>query len=245
MRAGAALDNAALYDAERRLGLTLQRSLLPGQLPQPPGLELAARYLPGTEGAEVGGDFYLARVMPDDRMLLIIGDVMGHGIPAAARMGQLRTMLATLAYSGSSPGVVLTLAAEQSEELIDLQLATVLVAIYDPAHRRLDVASAGHPPPLLAPVAAPPAFINLAPGPPLGLGPAVYRAVTVDVPGAATLVLYTDGLIEERGEAIDEGMERLRQALVEVRLPPDAVCTHVLASSAAPAGATTTSRSLC
>jgi serine phosphatase RsbU (regulator of sigma subunit) len=228
VRAGAALDNAALYDAERRLGLTLQRSLLPGQLPALPGLELAARYLPGTEGTEVGGDFYLARVLPDGRMLLILGDVMGHGIPAAARMGQLRTMLATLAYSCSAPDVVLTRAAEQAEELIDLQLATVLVAIYDPADRRLTVASAGHPPPLLAPVEAEPAFVNLRAGPPLGVGSAVYRAVTVDVPAAATLVLYTDGLIEERGEAIDEGLERLRLALCSVRLPPDAVCTHVL-----------------
>ena len=228
VRAGAALDNAALYDTERRLGLTLQRSLLPGQLPQLPGLEIAARYLPGTEGAEVGGDFYLARVLPDGRMLLILGDVMGHGIPAAARMGQLRTMLATLAYSGTAPDVVLTRAAEQAEELIDLQLATVLVAIYDPAHRRLTVASAGHPPPLLAPIEAEPAFVNVQPGPPLGLGTAVYRAVTVEVPGGATLVLYTDGLIEERGEAIDEGLERLRLALCEVRLPPEAVCTHVL-----------------
>ena len=228
VRAGAALDNAALYDTERRLGLTLQRSLLPGQLPQLPGLELAARYLPGTEGTEVGGDFYLARVLPDGRMLLMLGDVMGHGIPAAARMGQLRTMLATLAYSGCAPDVVLTRAAEQAEELIDLQLATVLVAIYDPAHRELTVASAGHPPPLLAPIASEPAFVDLATGPPLGVGKAVYRAVTVPVPGAATLVFYTDGLIEERGEAIDEGLERLRQALREVRLPPEAVCTHVL-----------------
>ena len=119
-------------------------------------------------------------------------------------------------------------AAEQAEELIDLQLATVLVAIYDPAHRRLTVASAGHPPPLLAPIEAEPAFVNVQPGPPLGLGTAVYRAVTVDVPGGATLVLYTDGLIEERGEAIDEGLERLRLALCEVRPPPEAVCTHVL-----------------
>jgi len=228
IRAGAALDNAALYDTERRLGLTLQRSLLPGDLPQLPGLELAARYLPGTEGTEVGGDFYLARVLPDGRMLLILGDVMGHGIPAAARMGQLRTMLATLAYSDSAPDVVLTRAADQAEELIDLQLATVLVVIYDPATRRLTVASAGHPPPLLAPLAAEPAFITLQPGPPLGVGSATYRAVTVDVPGAATLVFYTDGLVEERGQSIDEGLERLRLALCEVRLPPEAVCTHVL-----------------
>jgi len=228
VRAGAALDNAALYDTERRLGLTLQRSLLPGELPQLPGIAVAARYLPGTEGTEVGGDFYLARGRSDGRLLLILGDVMGHGIPAAARMGQLRTMLATLAYSDSAPGVVLTRAAQQAEELIDLQLATVLVATYDPAARQLTVASAGHPPPLLAPLAEEPAFVAMLPGPPLGVGPAVYQSVTVDVPRAATLVLYTDGLIEERDQSIDEGLERLRLALREVRLPPEAVCTHVL-----------------
>ena len=127
-RAGVALDNAVLFGAERRLALTLQRSLLPTGLPSLPGIELAARYLPGTGGRDVGGDFYIAHPLEDGRLLLVIGDVMGHGAQAAARMGQLRAVLAAYAYDGDPPDRVLAHLSVRAPALLDLPMATVLAA---------------------------------------------------------------------------------------------------------------------
>jgi PAS domain S-box-containing protein len=227
-RAAVALDNALLYDVERRLALTLQRSLLPSELPRPEGIQLAARYLPGAGGRDVGGDFYIAHPLEDGRLLLMIGDVMGHGAQAAARMGQLRAVLAAYAYDGDPPDRVLSHLSARAPALLDLPMATVLAAVYDIERRRLTFALSGHLPPLIAPLDGPPAFVKVAPGPPLGAGAAEYERHTVEVPPGATLVFYTDGLIEERGRDIDDGLERLRSALIEVRLPPDAVCAHLL-----------------
>ena len=228
-RAAVALDNAVLYDAERRLALTLQRSLLPIGLPDLPGIALATRYLPGAGGRDVGGDFYIAHALEDGRLLLVIGDVMGHGAQAAARMGQLRAVLAAYAYDGDPPDRVLAHLSARAQALLDVPMATVLVAVYDPGERRLTFALAGHLPPLIAPLDGPPAFVEVVrPGPPLGVGAAEYERHLVEIPPGATVVLYTDGLIERRGHDIDQGLERLRRALIEVRLPPDAVCDHVL-----------------
>lgn len=227
-RAAVALDNALLYGNSRRVGIALQRSLLPGSLPQLDGVGLAARYLPGVEGIEVGGDFYVAHELADGRLLLGIGDVMGRGVKAAAAMGQLRSVLLTLAYGGDPPDTVLDRLSLLVEDLLDLQMATALLAVYDPAARRLRLASAGHPPPLLAPLGDEPEYLDVTPGPPLGAGPADHPAEEVAVPSGATLVLYTDGLVEARGESLDVGMERLRDALRGVRLPPSAVCEHAL-----------------
>ena len=163
-RAGVALDNAELYGAERRLALTLQRSLLPTALPQPPGIALAARYLPGAGGQDVGGDFYLGHPLDDGRLLLMIGDVMGHGPQAAARMGQLRAVLTAYAYDGDPPDHVLAHVSSRSTALLDLPMATAIAAIYDPVARRLTFALAGHLPPLVAPLDAPPAFVARRPG---------------------------------------------------------------------------------
>ena len=227
-RASVALDNAVLFDAERRLALTLQRSLLPARLPALPGIELAARYLPGTGGRDVGGDFYLAHPLEDGRLLLVIGDVIGHGAQAAARMGQLRSVLAAYAYDGDPPDRVLAHLSIRLPALLDVPMATVLAAVYDPERRLLTFSLAGHPPPLLAPLDEDPAFVAATPGPPLGAGAAEYPRNVVETPAGATVVLYTDGLVEERGAPIDRGLERLRRALIAVKLPPDAVCTHVL-----------------
>jgi PAS domain S-box-containing protein len=227
-RAAVALDNAMIYDVERRLALTLQRSLLPSELPRPDGIELAARYLPGAGGRDVGGDFYIAHPLEDGRLLLVIGDVMGHGAQAAARMGQLRAVLAAYAYDGDPPDRVLSHLSVRATVLLDLPMATVLAAVYDPERRLLTFSLAGHLPPLIAPLDAPPAFVEAGPGPPLGAGVAEYERHTVEVPPGATLVFYTDGLIEERGRDIDDGLEKLRRALIDVRLPPDVVCAHVL-----------------
>jgi serine phosphatase RsbU (regulator of sigma subunit) len=118
--------------------------------------------------------------------------------------------------------------SERAPALLDLPMATALVAVYDPDARRMTFASAGHPPPLIAPLSAPPAFEPVPPGPPLGAGVVDYERHVVDVPEGATVVLYTDGLIEDRSRSIDVGLEALRQALIDVRLPPEAVCDHVL-----------------
>ena len=173
-RAAVALDNALLYRAERRTGLTLQRSLLPGAVPQPPGIEVAVRYRPGATGAFVGGDWYQGVLVGED-LVLCMGDVMGHGMRSAARMGQLRAIVATLALEGHGPGALLGRLADSSHLLLDLELATLLVASYAPATRTLRVASAGHPPPLLAPVGERPVYLDVSPGPPIGSLPGTYE----------------------------------------------------------------------
>ncbi len=227
-RAGVALDNAVLYGSERRLALTLQRSLLPAEIPDVPGIELATRYLPGTGGRDVGGDFYIAHPLEDGRVLLVIGDVMGHGAQAAARMGQLRAVLAAYAYDGDPPDRVLAHLSVRAPTLLDLPMATVLAALYDPVTRQLTFSLAGHLPPLIVPRDGEPYFADARPGPPLGAGAREYTRHVTTIPPHATLVFYTDGLIEERTLAIDVGMERLRDALGGVDLPPDAVADHVL-----------------
>jgi PAS domain S-box-containing protein len=226
-RAAVALDNALLYGAERRTGLTLQRSLLPGAVPQLPGIKVAARYRPGATGAFVGGDWYQGVVVGDE-LVLCMGDVMGHGMRSAARMGQLRAIVATLALEGHPPGVLLSRLADNSDVLLDLELATLLVASYTPAQRTLTVASAGHPPPLLAPTGGTPHYLDVTPGPPIGSLPGSYPELEVDVPPGATLLFYTDGLVEQRGSDLGTGLEALRLALVDLQLPPEAVADHVL-----------------
>lgn len=228
-RAGVALDNATLFGAERRLALTLQRSLLPTALPELPGIELAARYLPSIGGRDVGGDFYIGHELEDGRLLLVIGDVMGHGPQAAARMGQLRAVLAAYAYDGDPPERVLAHVSARAPALLDLPMATALAAIYDPPRRRLSFALAGHPPPLIDG-----AFPDARPGPPLGTGVSSYEGHAVDV--ESTVVFYTDGLIEDRERPIDEGLELLRRSLEGVQLAPEELCDHLLRSLAREGG---------
>ncbi|MBC7374096.1 MAG: SpoIIE family protein phosphatase [Frankiales bacterium] len=226
-RAAVALDNALLYGDERRTGLTLQRSLLPREVPQLPGIELAVRYLPGATGAHVGGDWYQG-LQVDGALVLAIGDVMGHGMHSAARMGQLRAIVATLALEGHPPGELLNRLAANVDALLDLELATLLVARYDPRARTLSLASAGHPPLLHAPLDREPYYVEMEPGPPLGTFPGTYPEVVVPLAERDTVVLFTDGLVESREADLDTGLERLRQALVELRLPPEAAADHVL-----------------
>jgi serine phosphatase RsbU (regulator of sigma subunit) len=226
-RAAVALDNALLYGDERRTGLTLQRSLLPREVPQLPDIAVAVRYLPGSKGAYVGGDWYQG-IPVDGSLVLAIGDVMGHGMHSAARMGQLRAIVATLALEGHAPGALLRRLSANVGALLDLELATLLVARYDPVARTMAVASAGHPPVLHAPMDREPYFIDLEPGPPLGTFAGRFDEVVVPIAERDTVVLYTDGLVETRKADLDTGLERLRQALSGLRLPPEAVADHVL-----------------
>jgi serine phosphatase RsbU (regulator of sigma subunit) len=222
-RAGVALDNAVLFGSERRLALTLQRSLLPTALPTLPGIALAARYLPGSGGQDVGGDFYLTHPLENGRLLLVIGDVMGHGPQAAARMGQLRAVLAAYAYDGDPPDRVLAHVSVRAPALLDLPMATVLAGIYDPETRELAFALAGHLPPLVDGE-----FVAARPGPPLGTAVSEYELHTVVVPEGASVVLYTDGLIEDRRRTIDVGLDLLRDAVRGIREPPDRMCDVLL-----------------
>ena len=211
-RAGVALDNAVLFGAERRLALTLQRSLLPTELPRLPGIDLAARYVPGLGGREVGGDFYLGHPLEDGRLLLVIGDVMGHGTQAAARMGQLRAVLAAYAYDGDPPDRVLAHLSVRAPALLDLPMATVLAGIYDPRERVLTFALAGHLPPLVAPLDAAARVRRGHARPAARRRRLRVRALHGRDPGRRARSCSTrTALIEDRRQRIDVGLERLRQ----------------------------------
>ncbi len=208
-QAAIALENALLYEHERGIAETLQRSLLPQRLPEFPGVAMGARYLPGSHEA-VGGDWYDAFTLPTGQIALVMGDVAGRGIWAAAVMGQLRNAVRAYAHEGLPPAAI----AERLNRLIDPEaMATLLYLVFDPDTWTVRYVNLGHVPPL---VLTPDGTTEFLPGggPPLGTPQALtYREeFTVLRPGS-TLVLYTDGLVEIRGEAIDAGLERLEQTI--------------------------------
>jgi PAS domain S-box-containing protein len=235
-RAAVAFDNALLYAAERRTAVTLQNSLLPRDLPLLPGLAAARRYLPGDDGANVGGDWYQG-VVVGDRLVLAMGDVMGHGMRSAARMGQLRAIVATLALEGHAPGELLTRLAASVDALLELDLATLLVARLDPSSGELCAASAGHPAPLLLAPGGSPRWVDVQPGPPLGTFAGDYLETADRLPDGGTLVLYTDGLVENRDEPLGDGLERLRAALAGATEPPERVADRLLEATGRAEGA--------
>ncbi len=211
-RAGIALDNALAYSTQQRVGTELQRSLMPVEPPTLPGVTLAVRYLPATTGALAGGDFHQVVRRPHD-LVLVLGDVEGHGMTSAARMGQLRAAVAALALEGHAPGTLLQRLAADTGQVLDISLATLLVAAFDPERGTLVTASAGHPPPVVLPPDAPAHLLDVDPGPPLGAGPATFPESTWTIAPGSTVVLYSDGLVERRGEDLDVGLERLRATL--------------------------------
>ncbi|RZS91274.1 PAS domain S-box-containing protein [Motilibacter rhizosphaerae] len=227
VRAAVALDNALLYRSERRNGIELQRHLLPRVTPQRADLQIATRYLPSVQGALTGGDFYEA-VEVGDGLLVALGDVVGHGMRSAARMGQLRAITAALALQGLSPGTLLERMAADVDKMLDLGLATLLVGSYDPQGRRLTLASAGHPPPLLLAPDGTATWIEVEPGPPVGVGTGAYPEVVVDLPAHATVVMFTDGLVERRDESLTVGLERLRRALEGASSDPQELADALL-----------------
>ena len=227
VRAGIALDNARLYVREREGALMLQRSLLPRTVPEPPGVTVAIRYLPASSVAEVGGDWYDVIPQSGGRLALVVGDVMGHGLPAAAAMGRLRTAVRTLAGLGLPPDQLLRRVNELGDDLApgpgEGWMATAVYAVYDPGTRRCAIARAGHPPPVLVTdgpggVGASAKVLELPAGLPLGVGRERFETAELDVPDGSVLVLYTDGLIEKRGSDIDTGVQRLCVALSGRRL---------------------------
>src|SRR4051812_32874641 len=216
-RAGLALDNARLATANQEVAERLQRSLLSPPV-QPDHLELAVRYRPATRGVSIGGDWYDGFLQPDGGTVLVIGDVMGHDIEAAAAMGQVKTLVRGIAFDrGEEPAGVLR---RVDHALVGLAVATLATALVcrieqEPAdRRRVRWASAGHPQPLLALPDGTVHELASPVGPPLGIG---WRGPRGDgsapLPDGATLLLFTDGLFERRGEPLDEGRARVRKLL--------------------------------
>lgn len=227
-RAALNIDNARMYSRERDAALTLQRSLMNPSLPTCSGLELTGRYLPAGDH-EVGGDWFDAIALSGGRTALVIGDVMGHGIHAAAVMGQLRTAVRTLARRDTAPDEVLRALDAAVADLGDNEMATCLYAVHDPATGHCVIASAGHPPPLVADERGTVAFLDGPAGPPLGVGRQDCQIQQVPLPPHSLLVIYTDGLIETRGKDLDQGMRRLARALRHPGQPLEQVCDDLLA----------------
>ncbi|MET9905014.1 SpoIIE family protein phosphatase [Streptomyces sp. NPDC006446] len=200
--------NATHYHNERRLALTLQRALLPHPLPQVPGVRLATHYRASNRGAEVGGDWYDVLALPDGSVGLAIGDVMGHDVGAATVMGQLRSALHSLAMEGAGPAQVLARLDAYLQSLGTERFATCLYAVYNPHRHRLRYAASGHLPPLL--VASDTAYLELPPALPLGLGSTPADREVAFPPGTS-LLLYTDGLVENRALSLDDCLATLCQ----------------------------------
>jgi signal transduction histidine kinase/DNA-binding response OmpR family regulator len=219
---GLRLGNARLYEAEHRIATTLQHSLLPQSLPRVPGAIVASRYLPGSSEAEVGGDWYDAIVAPDDQLFLVIGDVVGKGVQAAAGMGQLRNALRAYILEGFDCGDALTRLNRLVDNLGRRQFATVVCVRFDPRTRKLHYSSAGHPPPVLAMPGEHGTFLyRSALGPPIGaLADVTYPTLEGELAPGGRLLLYTDGLVEDRSVAIDTGLAELTS---DVAKPADHV----------------------
>ncbi|SBT68155.1 Signal transduction histidine kinase [Micromonospora sediminicola] len=209
---GVRLENAQLYEAEHRIATTLQHSLLPRTLPQLPGAVVASRYLPGSADVEVGGDWYDVMGAPDDEMVLVIGDVVGKGVRAAAAMGQLRNALRAYVLEGYDPGEALTRLNQLVHSTGSGSFATVVCLSFSPRDGRLRYASAGHPSPLLIRGDDVAFLHDRALGPPVGAIPGTtYRTVEGELAPGGRLLLYTDGLIEDRTAGIDAGLGQLRR----------------------------------
>ncbi len=225
-RAGVAIDNARRYTQEHRTALALQRRLLPREVPSQPAVRVAHRYLPAGGSAGVGGDWFDVIPLSGARVALVVGDVVGHGINAAATMGRLRTAVHTLADLDLEPDEVLShlddlvtrLAGEQEqgddggpgEQVVG---ATCLYAVYDPVSRICSVARAGHPPPALVAPDGRVSLPELPAGPPLGLGGLPFESEELELPENSVLALYTNGLVEGDAHDIDAGLDRLSEAL--------------------------------
>jgi serine phosphatase RsbU (regulator of sigma subunit) len=230
-----AAENHQLYTEQRSIAQTLQHALLPDTLPQPPGLRVGARYIPAASGIDVGGDWYDVVVADDRRVLLVIGDVSGHGLRAATTMAALRH--AALAYAAQEcrPASVLAKLSDFVNRGAHDYFATVLCALIDVESHELTVASAGHLPPLLID-GEHSRFIEFDVNVPIGVArTSPYSESTIGVPVNATLVAFTDGLVERRGELLDVGMTRLADAATAEKLALDELLAK-LAHDLAPEG---------
>ncbi|MEV5545687.1 SpoIIE family protein phosphatase [Streptomyces sp. NPDC052309] len=235
-RAAVSIDNARRYTREHSMAVTLQRSLLPRTLPDQDALDIAYRYLPAQAG--VGGDWFDVLPLSGARVALVVGDVVGHGLHAAATMGRLRTAVHNFATLDLPPDELVTLLDElvgriDQDETAEagsapVTGATCLYAIYDPVSRACVIARAGHPPPALVRPDGSVEFLDVPAGPPLGVGGLPFEATQLELPEGSRLVLYTDGLVEDREHDIDVGLEQLRGALETAGESPEETCRAVL-----------------
>jgi serine phosphatase RsbU (regulator of sigma subunit) len=214
-------ENRQMYAEQRSISRTLQHALLPDTLPSVEGLEVTARYIPAASGMDIGGDWYDVVPVGERQLVLMIGDVSGHGLEAATAMASLRH--ASLAYAAvdPSPAAVLGKLSRFVAARANDYFATGLCVLIDIDAHRLTVASAGHLPPLLIEGDGG-RFVELRVGEAVGVRPdSQYRETTVQAPPGATLIAFTDGLVERRGEVLDTGLMRLREAAVGQRLTLD------------------------
>jgi serine phosphatase RsbU (regulator of sigma subunit) len=205
-------ENQELYAEQRTIAQTLQHALLPAELPHVAGTETSGRYEPGEQGVEIGGDWYDVIPLDDHRLLTVVGDVSGRGLRAATTMASLRYAIHAYAAQSDSPATILTKLSGLLSVTTAGQFATVLCTVLDVDAHEVTVASAGHLPPLLISEGQGEYLEGLV-GPPIGVQTGVtYAPITVAVPAVATLLAFTDGLVERRGESIDDGLARLRNA---------------------------------
>lgn len=216
---------------QRETAVTLQRSLLPQELEEPDDLRIAATYQPGGTEAAVGGDWYDVITLGGGRTALVIGDVMGRGVRAAAVMGQLRTAVRAYARLDLPPHEVLQLLDGLATEIDANQIATCVYAIHDPNEGRLVYSSAGHLPILVRDESGTVLRADEPTGPPLGTGGWMHASGSVPLGPGATAVLYTDGLVERRDEDLDEGIAALERALSGATGSPQVVCDRLLRSA--------------
>jgi anti-sigma regulatory factor (Ser/Thr protein kinase) len=205
------IERGRLFEAltrEHRVAVALQRSLLPERMPELVGLGISARYLPARD--EVGGDWYDVIELPDGKIGIAIGDVAGHGVRAAALMGQLRTAVRAYALDGRAPADVLKRMDRLLQTIRGRSMATAVYGVFDPESGLLRFSTAGHPPPLLVPPTGDPRYVEIEPSPPLGIvAYPTFNEGAVKLAGGDIVLLFTDGLIEVRGESLSVGFERL------------------------------------
>ncbi|MES4889643.1 SpoIIE family protein phosphatase [Streptomyces sp. NPDC096012] len=240
------IDNARRYTWERETALALQRSLLPQRVVEQPAVETASRYLPSSDRAGVGGDWYDVIVLSGARVALVVGDVVGRGLGAAVTMGRLRTAVRAFADIDLMPDelltrlddVVIRLQREETTDEGELS-ATCLYAVYDPVSRRCSVASAGHVLPAVAtpstvdgsrPDARSADFLDMPIGPPLGLGGLPFETAQFEPAEGSLLVLWTDGLVRSRTRDVDDGRAVLRTVLTQAPDAPEQICDRLLAA---------------
>ncbi|THA28899.1 GAF domain-containing protein [Streptomyces sp. A1277] len=228
-RAGLVLDNARMYTYQENVAETLQDSMLPNVEPRMAGCDIATRYLPGTRLGRIGGDWFDSVKLPGSRTALVVGDVMGHGLNSAAMMGQLRTAVLTMATMELPPAQLLRNLDDLAQRLGEQYLATCLYAVYDPIGNELQIANAGHIPPVLVRAEDGRAeLLDLPTGAPIGVGGVAFETATVPVRPGDRLVLCTDGLVEVRGQDIGAGLAALCASAAHPAASMDDACDTII-----------------
>ncbi len=235
-RGASALERAELWqasqrqlEAEQRIVELLQRTIIPDRLPALPGVQVAAAYRPAEVEVDVGGDWYDAFVAPDDSIVIVVGDVAGHGVQAASLMGRVRNALRAYAVEDTNPASILLRVHKLLRAHDAAEMVTAFVARHDPGNHTMTWSRAGHPPPLLVEADGSSRFLDDVNGAPLGTTVTEYRAAITAVPAGSLLVCYTDGLIERRDRVIDDGLDWLHQRVREyVHDDIDTLCNKLV-----------------